>query len=355
MSFIFFSNFYLLLSSRFLTGFFQVFQTIYFPVWSDRFGKDDKQKTIFLTCYFLTAPMGVLFGYIISAWFISTVGWRYSFLLQSVCFMPIVIAILLTPARYLTLNKPEQQPEALTSPVGSENEFLFLSPKSLTSQNQQAHQEQLSPVPRSTVGLVKQLLKKKLFVYLALALSGLFFIITGIQYWISDYLQIVYGVPAEEVYYYFAITCLTAPFMGIVVNGFIITSMGGYNSPKSFTLCVAVACLGMLIALPIPFSTSKYLTYSLIWLLLFSGAFLVPTLTGIMLNSVEESKKTTANSLATLGYNLFGYLPAPVIYGFVSSRGSDVILSSRYALGCIMYWSIFVLIMIGTGYWHWIS
>jgi MFS family permease len=354
MSFILFSNFYLLLSSRFLTGFFQVFQTIYFPVWSDRFGKDDKQKTIFLTCYFLTAPMGVLFGYIISAWFISTVGWRYSFVLQSVCFMPIVIAICVTPARYLNLNKPEPQTEPLSSPLGSENEFLFLSPKSF---HNQAHQEQLSPVPneRSTITLVKQLLTKKLFVCLALALSGLFFIITGIQYWISDYLQIVYGVRAEEVYYYFAITCLTAPFMGVVVNGFIITSMGGYNNPKSFTLCVVVASLGMFTALPIPFLTSKYLTYSLIWLLLFNGAFLVPTLTGIMLNSVEESKKTTANSLATLGYNLFGYLPAPVIYGFVSCRGSDAIFASRQALGCIMYWSIFILMMIGTGYWHWIS
>lgn len=164
---------------------------------------------------------------------------------------------------------------------------------------------------------------------LALALSGLFFIITGIQYWISDYLQIVYQAPAEEVYYFFSITCMTAPFFGIVVNGFVITRMGGYNSPKSFTICLAVACLGMLIALPIPFLTQKILCYILIWLLLFSGAFLVPTLTGIMLNSVEESNKTTASSLATLGYNLFGYLPAPVIYGFVSSRGTDVVLSSR--------------------------
>jgi len=81
MSFIMTTNFYLLLSSRFLTGLFQVFVTIYFPVWSDHYGKDEKQKTIFLTCYFLTAPLGVLFGYIISAWLISTLGWQYAFVL----------------------------------------------------------------------------------------------------------------------------------------------------------------------------------------------------------------------------------------------------------------------------------
>lgn len=32
----------LLFLSRFLTGFFQVFISIYYPVWADRYGKDDK-------------------------------------------------------------------------------------------------------------------------------------------------------------------------------------------------------------------------------------------------------------------------------------------------------------------------
>ena len=40
-----------------------------------------------------------------------------------------------------------------------------------------------------------------------------------------------------------------------------------------------------------------------------------------MLNSVAESRRTTANSIATLIYNLCGYLPAPFIYGAVAEIG----------------------------------
>lgn len=114
--------------------------------------------------------------------------------------------------------------------------------------------------------------------------------------------------------------------MGVVIGGVTISSIGGYNHKNSFPVCLAVAFLGLLISLPIPFAKTKILTYALTWLLLFVGAFLVPTLTGIMINSVSESRRTTANSLATLGYNLFGYLPAPILYGFISSRGDNVVL-----------------------------
>jgi len=55
-----------------------------------------------------------------------------------------------------------------------------------------------------------------------------------------------------------------------------------------------------------------------LWLVLFFGGFLLPPVTGIMLNSVEDYKRTSANSLANLAYNLFGYLPAPTFYGLIS-------------------------------------
>jgi hypothetical protein len=115
-------------------------------------------------------------------------------------------------------------------------------------------------------------------------------------------------------------------------------------------MCVVVAVVGVLIAVPIPLTESKNLAYLLTWCLLFSGAFLVPTLTGIMLNSIQQSYKTTANSIATLGYNLFGFLPAPVIYGYVSILGKNPVVASRFALACIMYWSVFILIMIFLAY-----
>jgi hypothetical protein len=76
--------------------------------------------------------------------------------------------------------------------------------------------------------------------------------------------------------------------------------------------------------MPVPFLYSKLGVYICLWLVLFCGAFVLPTITGIMLNSVAESMRAQANSLAVLAYNLLGYLPAPFLYGFVSTIQVDL-------------------------------
>ena len=65
-----------------------------------------------------------------------------------------------------------------------------------------------------------------------------------------------------------------------------------------------------------------------------------------MLQSVQEERRATANSLATLAYNLFGYLPAPFVYGLFSDIfPADEKGSHRVAIGVILYWSIFAMAM----------
>ncbi len=53
-----------------------------------------------------------------------------------------------------------------------------------------------------------------------------------------------------------------------------------------------------------------------------------------MLNSVNEKEKATANSLAMLAYNLFGYLPSPAIYGLVSDIAGP---KSKIPMGFLLY------------------
>jgi len=155
----------------------------------------------------------------------------------------------------------------------------------------------------------------------------------------------VLSVQAEETYYFYSITCLSAPTLGIVAGGAFFSSLGGYNNPRSFLWCLIIGSTALIFAAPIPFSNIKWLTYACVWLLLFVGAFILPTLTGIMLNSVEESRRTTANSIATLIYNLCGYLPAPAIYGAVAAKGvgtDDAIFYERMAMGVLVSWSLVI-------------
>ena len=129
---------------------------------------------------------------------------------------------------------------------------------------------------------------------------------------------------------------LTAPFVGVIIGGFVMSALGGYNDPRAFTYCCVHLFFGIFAAIPIPFTDSKWIVYICVWLLFFVGGFIFPTLTGIMLNSIPERLKTTANSIATLSYNLFGFLPAPFIYGLISSSGPDIQYWGRAAMGSII-------------------
>lgn len=67
----------LMLISRFTIGFFQMFLVIYFPVWVDKFGSDN--KTIWMSCLQLAVPLGVFSGYILTA-FIENLSKTHTFL-----------------------------------------------------------------------------------------------------------------------------------------------------------------------------------------------------------------------------------------------------------------------------------
>lgn len=75
---------------------------------------------------------------------------------------------------------------------------------------------------------IRSLLRNKPYIFITLALSILYFIISGIQFWISDYLRVVLEIEAHKVFVFFSFTCITAPTFGVIVGGVVIHSLGGY-------------------------------------------------------------------------------------------------------------------------------
>ena len=73
--------------------------------------------------------------------------------------------------------------------------------------------------------------------------------------------------------------------------------------------------------------------------MLFLGGFVITPLTGIMLSSVEENLRGSANSVSQFGYNAFGYLPAPIVYGGVSTLidHANKKKDSRIPMAVILY------------------
>lgn len=135
----------------------------------------------------------------------------------------------------------------------------------------------------------KSLFKNGPFILFCISLTFLYFVITGIQFWVSDYLITDLKVNENTVFITFAIVSITGPVLGVIVGGNVTTALGGYNSKKALRLSLIVSSFCACVAAPIAFINSFPLFVALLWFLLFFGGSVLPCMTGIMLNTVKRT------------------------------------------------------------------
>lgn len=159
------------------------------------------------------------------------------------------------------------------------------------------------------------------FIMIVLSNSFIFFILTGIQYWVTDYLITDLGAEMNTVHLTFGIVSITGPVLGVVIGGNVTSALGGFKAKRSLMLSIVIAIMCVVSAVPIPFITDFWAYIIFLWFLLFFGGFNMPCFSGMMLETVDNKFKATGNAVANLSYNLIGFLPAPSIYGFVYDYG----------------------------------
>ena len=76
-----YSNFRMMASARFFTGVFQVFISIFGPIWCDKHAPSDR-KTTWITFFIVATPAGMVAGYLVSA-LMQSFGahWAYCFVI----------------------------------------------------------------------------------------------------------------------------------------------------------------------------------------------------------------------------------------------------------------------------------
>jgi MFS family permease len=125
-------------------------------------------------------------------------------------------------------------------------------------------------------------------------------------------------VSAAETYFYFMGTCITSPISGALFSGYITKKVGGYESKYIIPVAFMASLVGCAAGIPTPLVKNFHIAISLFWVVLFVGSVILPIMTGVLLTVVEPELKEHANSIANLSYNLFGYLPAPTLYGYMN-------------------------------------
>ena len=142
--------------------------------------------------------------------------------------------------------------------------------------------------------------------------------ISGIQFWVTDYMRVVLKMPDELAFTSYTLTAITAPVMGVIIGGWVTHVAGGYTHPNSLKLLTWVSLIGTLFALPLPLLNSYKAYLILFWSCLFLGGFIMPGLTGIMIHNAPKKHRAIANSMAFFTYNFLGYIPGPIVYGYVT-------------------------------------
>ena len=51
------------------------------------------------------------------------------------------------------------------------------------------------------------------------AITSLYFVVTGIQFWFSDYMITEIGVEKQKVFAWFGIVSITGPILGVFIGG----------------------------------------------------------------------------------------------------------------------------------------
>ena len=148
--------------------------------------------------------------------------------------------------------------------------------------------------------------------------------------------------PKETVFTCFTVVSLTGPVAGVIIGGIVSSKTGGYNNPKTSYLAAFIAVVAVSCAIPCAFVPIDYFyaQIALLWMLLFAGGFMMPILMGVMMNTVDETLKTSCIAIGQFSFNMLGFLPAPYIYGFIADMGPIVGGNKTQAMGLSLCLSI---------------
>ena len=346
-------------------GFCEVFCCVYFPIWVDQYGVKGF-KVLWITFLQLGVPIGTILGYLIEAMSIKYYNsWEGGFFFQIILVCTLSAILFLTPDKFFERNYRHSE----STQEEIENEFkLFKITLSQKLENNKSryllkNMNLINDLYNNKYGrpslysifsmidaeedigyntyceVLTKLIQNKSYISTMFGISCSLFVITGMQFWVSDYMQEVMHLTSSKTYIIYAIVSISAPTLGVLTGGILIQYLGGYTEGKALNACCKLTFIGFVCALILPIFDYPIIFVIFMWLMLFFESSVTPGLTGLMISTIPDNYKEIGNSLTQLFYNLIGFLPSPYIYGLVTSYtgGED----SKWGLAVIILWSFF--------------
>ena len=352
----------ILFLARFIMGVTESFIIIYGPVWVNNYSPQEYSATwmgILHSC----SVIGVFFGYLVTSIVINLfknfLTWRFSIQIQG--FVEIFLSLFFWFERqeYINVDIRKKIPISEIELENKDINYQNNSNGSLSFNNPsyRKHDPRIDSIEISDFGRYfwqsKRVLSQPLYITITLGMTSLYFIVTGIQFWITKYLvEILYTDPLA-VNMIFSIISITAPLFGVLCGGTISDRYGGYkgkNEKKAIEMCVLFGLVSFVFAFPLGFLFQIVYLSILLWTFLFFGAAMIPIGTGVMISCVPKDCQATSSSISQLIFNLFGYFSSPMITGFIMDRFEDKKRGFIWGMRVVFWWVIVALLFFISSY-----
>ena len=362
--FSFSSNKIILFSMRFMMGATEAFIVIYGPVWVNNYSPLEYSTTWMGILHSCTA-LGVILGYVIASiiinFFNGKLTWRFAIQIQG--FVEIFFALFFWFERdeYINVDMRKTIPANEIELENRDINLRFSNPSPSLSPSKFRSSRKFDPRIDSveTGNLSRYLMQTKtvlttpLYVSITLGMCAIYFIVTGIQFWMTKYLIEILDIEPLLVNIIFSAISITAPLSGVIVGGTISDKYGGYkgkNTIKAIKMIIAFGLVSFAFAFPMGFLFQIIYLSVLLWTFLFFGAAIIPIGTGVMISAVPKSCQATSSSISQLVFNLLGYFFSPMITGFIMDKFVDKRLGFIWGMRVVFWWVIFSLLFFSISY-----
>ena len=347
-------NIIVLFISRVLNGLCTSFGLIYFPIWIDQFGIQNK-KTLMMSLLQMAFPIGMIIGYTINT-ILGSIKWKITLLIEIISLFICNICMIFIPKKYFSKKlsfkqhfdgiekikkmkkikiKKLSQNAALTNKnINKKDNDINKLNLNLNKNNIEVNraslfgENNLEQIKNNDIFTfskkIKFILSNKIFICTILYKSINQFILSGLTFWLTDYLENILGEKNsfQRLYVYIE-TIVIGPIIGIALGGFLGSLTGGYEKKYSVLgiFILQAIAVGFSIFVPLVNNINLFaLTLAMF------NAFMssvIPVNTGLILWTLPKNLKGIGNGLGNLITTIIGKFPSPFLYGYIQYLFND--------------------------------
>ena len=353
--FIITDNIIILIISRILNGLFTSFELIYFPMWIDQFGIQNK-KTLMMSLLQMAFPIGMILGYTANT-ILGSKKWNITLLIEIISLFICNLCIIFVPKKYyskklnfkqhfdgvdkiekmkkIKIRKKYYQDMKLTNKNKKDNDSnklnLNLNKNKTNIEVNRASlfgENNLAQIRNNDIFTfrkkIKFILSNKIFVCTILYKSINQFILSGLTFWLTDYLENILGEKNsfQRLYVYIE-AIVIGPIIGIALGGFLGSLTGGYEKKYSVLGIFILQAIAVVFSIFVPLVNNINLFALILSMFNAFMSSVIPVNTGLILWTLPKNLKGIGNSLGNLITTILGKFPSPFLYGYIQYLFND--------------------------------